>query len=84
MFEALEETRELLIATITEELRDEDKQFLLSFKKRAPDWSLLGLEGVEQLPAVRWKLRNLARMDDGKHQKAYVKLLDVLGVEEAT
>ena len=40
--EDLKTTRELLINTIKEILTDEEKHFLIGFKKLAPDWSLLG------------------------------------------
>jgi hypothetical protein len=29
-------------------------------KRGEPDWSLLDLPGIKDLPAVRWKLGNLA------------------------
>lgn len=37
----------------------EERAFLLTFKSRKPDWSLLGLDGIDRLPAVSWKLKNL-------------------------
>jgi hypothetical protein len=33
----------------------DQRAFLLSFKAGGPDWALLGLNGVDQLPAVQWK-----------------------------
>ncbi len=56
------ETREEFIKIVQSSLTDNDKQFLVSFKKREPDWSLLDLAGVEILPAVKWKLHNLGRI----------------------
>jgi hypothetical protein len=53
--------------------------FLMSFKKREPDWNLLGLKGIEELPAVRWKLINLNKMSANKHLAAFDKLKKVLG-----
>jgi len=55
-----------------------EKQFLLSFKAKEPKWELLGLEGIDQLPAVRWKLHNLGRMTPAKHKAALKNLEDVL------
>jgi hypothetical protein len=78
--EELEETREKLIQAIHYGLTLEEKQFLLSFKRRVPDWSLLGLEGIEHLPAVHWKLLNLSKMPPDKHQKAVNKLQSVMGL----
>jgi len=49
-------------------------------KEGRPRWDLLALEGVENLPAVKWKLLNISRMDPTKHQKAVRKLREYLGV----
>lgn len=79
--EELEDVREELICIIHRDLTDDEKQFLLSFKSREPDWSLLGIEHVDaikELPAIRWKLLNLGRMSDEKHRQAVEKLRDVL------
>ena len=77
--EVLEATRERLIQLVNSELREEEKQFLLSFKNKAPDWSLLKLKDVESLPAVKWKLINLRNMSVDKHKAAYEKLQQVIG-----
>lgn len=37
------------------------RRFLISFYRREPEWSLLGIDGVSRLPAVRWKEINLDR-----------------------
>ena len=69
--EELLAVRERLIIDINRSLTGDQRKFLLTFKARRPDWSLLGLEGVNQLPAVRWKLHNLARMPEARHRLAY-------------
>ena len=76
--EELEDARERLISVIHAALTDQEKQFLLSFKAKAPDWSLLGLEGVEHLPAIRWKLHNLNKMPKDKHERALKLLKEAL------
>lgn len=78
--EQLEDTRERLIETIQRGLTHEEKQFLLSFKAKKPDWTLLGLEGVNKLPAVKWKMLNLERMPKDKHEKALQALKEVLSL----
>jgi predicted nucleotidyltransferase component of viral defense system len=78
--EELEKTREELISMIAKELTIEEKQFIVSVKERVPRWSLLGLEGVENLPAVKWKLINIGKMNPSKHKKAVSKLRDYLRV----
>ncbi len=56
--EALLETRERLIQEIHSRLDDTLKQFLLSVQRRKPDWTLLGLKGVEE-PNLKAR-RNIA------------------------
>lgn len=58
----LEEAREALIATILGDMPDEHRHFLLSFKRGAPDWTLLGISNAEDLPAVKWKQHNLDQL----------------------
>ena len=76
----LEAVRMRLVDLIHQGLTDSEKSFLLSFKNREPDWSLLGLDGVSELPAIKWKQINLAKMPNDKHTQALAKLKDVLGV----
>ncbi len=38
------------------------RQFLSEFERGDHDWSTLDVTGVDGLPAVRWKLRNLATL----------------------
>jgi predicted nucleotidyltransferase component of viral defense system len=71
--------RERLISEINQALTDEQRKFLLSFKARRPEWELLGIDGVDKLPAVRWKLQNLERMSEDRHRRAYNDLERVLG-----
>ena len=77
----LEATREELIHRINEGLTKEDKQFLVSFKNKVPDWHLLNVENIENLPAVKWKLVNLNQMKNDKHQAAVKKLQEVLHLD---
>jgi len=70
----LEITFNDLVEAINKSLTEDEKKFLLSFKQMKPDWSLLGLLNIDQMPAVKWKLRNLEKMEKGKHKEAYQKL----------
>ena len=76
--EELEAVRETLISDLNAALTEEEKRFLLSFKSLEPDWPLLGLPNIEALPAVRWKMLNLGKMDKGKHSQALKDLEEVL------
>lgn len=79
--EELEAARATLVKVIRASLTDEERHFILSVKKGYPDWDLLGLKGIDLLPAVKWKLLSIARMDKKKHKRALDKLekcLDLL------
>jgi predicted nucleotidyltransferase component of viral defense system len=60
--DALLAVREQLISEIRSHLDESSKRFLLSFHELKPDWDLLGLPNVRNLPAIRWKLMNLERL----------------------
>jgi len=79
-FEALETTRNELVAILREELTLDERRFIVSMKQGQPVWDLLEPEGIKDLPAVKWKLLNISRMDPAKHRKAVHKLRDYLGV----
>jgi hypothetical protein len=51
-----------LVAELPQTLDANERQFLLSLVSNAPEWPLLDIAHFEQLPAVRWKLRNLAQL----------------------
>lgn len=72
--EDLISVRSDLITKIKTSLTDEQKNFILSFKNNRPEWKLSGIEGIENYPSVKWKLMNLEKMDEKKHQSAYDKL----------
>jgi predicted nucleotidyltransferase component of viral defense system len=77
--EELEDVRARLVKAIREGMTDKERRFILSVKKGDPDWELIELEGVDRLPAVQWKLLNIAKMDKGKHKQALRKLEVCLG-----
>jgi len=56
--ESLEATRKDLIAQLAQDMTEDEKLFLVSFKEGKPNWELLGLSGIELLPAVKWKQLN--------------------------
>jgi predicted nucleotidyltransferase component of viral defense system len=78
--EELELVREQLIKQINEVLTDEERRFLLSFKEMEPKWELLELDGIRQLPAVKWKLSNLEKMGKRKHKIAIERLKEHLQI----
>lgn len=74
----LTQTQNFLIQNMKNMLTKEQREFLISFKSLDPQWHLLGLKEVEQLPAVKWKLLNLEQMTKTKHQQAVEKLQNLL------
>ncbi len=76
--EDLLDTRKTLVSSIKESFTNAEKKFLISVKTGKPEWDLLGLTGVEDLPAAKWKLMNIKRMDKKKHKKALEKLRNYL------
>jgi predicted nucleotidyltransferase component of viral defense system len=79
--EELEAVREKLIKLIADSLTTDEKRFLLSFKNRQPDWSLIGLRNAAELarlPSIRWKLHNLHQLSAVRHRALYEKLQSVL------
>ena len=77
-YEELVQVRVALVDHIKKSLTQSEKEFLLSFKQGDPQWDLLGIEGVQNLPAVQWKLMNVRKMDEKKRSNFMQKLRDVL------
>lgn len=75
--------REKLIADIVGKMPKDHKTFLVSLKKGEPEWELLGLDGAETLPAVRWRLENLAKLDKKKRDTLIERLREVLQLQES-
>ena len=67
-------TRLELIKRIKESLTKDEVKFILSVKNKEPEWGLLELEGIGNLPGVKYKLMNLNKMEPKKHKLAYEKL----------
>ncbi|MGE0410003.1 MAG: nucleotidyl transferase AbiEii/AbiGii toxin family protein [Amphiplicatus sp.] len=54
--------RERLIIGLHARLGEKERGFLRSLLACAPDWTALGLGDISELPAIRWKLKNLERL----------------------
>ena len=74
------QAREALIAGVHAALTETDRRFLLGVKTGAPDWSLVGLPDAAALPAVQWKMTNLARLEPPRRQALANRLREVLGL----
>lgn len=82
--EVLEDTFHELVKLLNENMTKQERDFLLSFKKKNPDWSLLGLKNIHNLPAVQWKLLNLNKMPDKSYAASVKKLIKVLYPEKSS
>lgn len=60
--------REAVITTMVQDMPDAHRRFLIGFKRGRPDWALLDIPHANTLPAVRWKLQNLAKLSDGQRE----------------
>jgi len=63
---------------IVHALDDSEKEFLISIKRGEPGWDLLGIDHLDQLPSIPWKLINIRKMDRAKHKAALERLIRVL------
>lgn len=79
-YEDLVETRARLVALIRSSLTGEEKAFIASIQEGDPRWDLLGLSDISRLPAVRWKLLNVAKMNSSKKNQEVQKLRAYLEV----
>ena len=70
--------RETLVKKLRNELTNDERKFLLSLKAAQPKWDLIGIEGVEKLPAVQWKLVNITKISGKKQKELLEKLRRVL------
>lgn len=73
----LEETRTRLFTELPLALDEAERKFLHSIHRLDPDWNLLGIPGIEKLPAIEWKLVNLQRLKEGNLGK-FNKMLGAL------
>jgi hypothetical protein len=74
----LEEARHEILKRLGQLITDDDIRFLISFKQGAPDWSLFPIQGIDQLPAVMWKLANIKKMGPEKHDQSVFLLEQAL------
>lgn len=77
-YDELVAVREQVIQSINNSMTENEKKFLLSIKQGQPDWELMPVRGIAQLPAIQWKLINIRKMDKDKQLAALQKLRSAL------
>lgn len=79
-YDDLTSAREKLIQQLARDLNEAERKFVVSIKEGKPEWGLLGIDGLDKLPAIQWKLRNISRMDRKKHAEQLRQLKRKLGL----
>ena len=73
------ETRDRMINELHAGLDANERRFLLSLVTAQPEWELLGIPHVSELPAVRWKLQNLARLQRERAEQFELQYIALAG-----
>ena len=79
-YEDFEQTRERLITEINQLLNDQEREFLRGFKANTPNWKLMPISNLQELPAIKWKLHNISKLQSEQPEKH----ADMLGKLEQT
>jgi len=66
---ALIDVRDRMTRDLQGSLDADERQFLLSVVQAEPDWQRMGIPHLERLPAIRWKLQNLARLREARPEQ---------------
>lgn len=76
----LEATQAALPGQLRSQLTDPERRFLLSVKVGEPDWTLLPIPHLRDLPALQWKLMNIERLkrEPRRHTEAIDRLRSLL------
>lgn len=72
--EELIETQREMIGMLIGAMPDRHREFLIGFERGKPDWTLLKIERVAELPAIRWRQHNLNKLKPDQ-RSALVELL---------
>ena len=73
--------RKQLIRTIHESLLSNERDFLISLKSGDPQWDLMPISHLCELPSIRWKVLNIQKMDKTARLMALQKLKVILNNE---
>jgi hypothetical protein len=70
-----------MIEVVVGGMPDAHRRFLLSFERGEPEWELLGVDAVKDLPAVKWRQHNLDKLSAGKRGTLVTQLEQVFAHE---
>lgn len=74
----LREVQRELPRMLVRALDDDEREFLVSLKRGEPEWGRLGIEHLDRLPALQWKLINVRRMEPEKNKRSLDLLVRTL------
>ncbi len=72
--------RSKLRSDILRLLTEKQKEFLLSFARAEPNWNLMKCGFLGDLPAIRWKLKNLEKLKKTNKEKFRHQCEDLQGI----
>jgi predicted nucleotidyltransferase component of viral defense system len=73
-------TRTKLVSEIVGKMPLAHRRLLISVEQGEPDWSQLPLEGIADLPAVRWRLQNIRTLSAERRSTNVEELARVLNL----
>ncbi|HEX9878066.1 MAG TPA: nucleotidyl transferase AbiEii/AbiGii toxin family protein [Gammaproteobacteria bacterium] len=71
-------TRTRLVHAVVRAMPEQHRRFLVSFERGEPEWGLLTVERIDELPAVKWRMHNLASIKRGRREELVAALEKVL------
>ena len=54
--------REKMIRQLQDDLDENERNFLISLVRNKPNWALLNIAHLDQLPSSRWKMKNIEQL----------------------
>lgn len=74
---ALLHARTHMIRELQQGIDEAERRFLISLLNATPEWPLLGIPHLDQLPGIRWKLHNLEQLKK-KNPKKFAEQVEAL------
>lgn len=71
------EARERLFRELPRALTEAHRRFLMSLVAAEPDWALMPFAHLREMPAIRWKLKNLERLRSTNRPKFEAQIADL-------
>jgi len=76
--EELTRLQSTLALGLLQRFTTEERLFLLSLASGDPQWNVLGVDGLDQMPAQQWKLLNIRKMNVSKRDEQLKMLKELL------